>query len=190
MYITLLCEPRSGSTNLANWFNRENDFTVLYNPDDKPLGYANNKWYQNGINPKDYEYKTKHLLVKEDYYQFKNYDDFINASDKVILLFREDSTAQIESWINAKKTNNWHSKWVPSNKIEDNSEKDFFLELKSSFEKKFLNTKHFKISYEDLYQRNMINKLIEYLSIDSLKNNKFPVGQKYRIDINSSRNII
>ena len=190
MYITLLCEPRSGSTNLANWFHRENNFTVLYNPDDKPLGHTKNKWYQDRINPKDYEYKTKHLLVKEDYYQFKNYDDFINASDKVILLYREDSITQIESWINAKKTNNWHTQWVSSNKSINKEEELFFLDLKKSFKENFLTKDYFKISYEDLYQRNMINKIIDYLCIDSLKNNKFPVGQKYRIDINSSRNII
>ena len=190
MYITLLCEPRSGSTNLANWFYRQNDFTVLFNPDDNPKGHIKNKWYQNGINPKEYEYKTSHLLVKEDYYQFKNYDDFISASDKVILLYREDSVTQIESWINAKKTNNWHSKWVYKKKFEDDDEKLFFTELKNSFKENFLNKDYFKISYEDLYQRNMINNLIEYLSIDSLKNNKFPVGDKYRIDVGLSRNII
>lgn len=190
MYVTLLCEPRSGSTNLANWFHRQNDFTVLFNPDDKPIGNVKNKWYQNGINPKEYIYKTNHILVKEDYYQFKNYNDFIEASDKVILLYREDSIKQIESWINAKKTNNWHLPWVSANKFEDRNEELFFLELKNSFKENFLTKDYFKISYEDLYERNMIHKLIEYLSIDSLKNNKFPVGQKYRIDVNSSRNII
>ncbi len=29
MVITILAEPRTGSTNLADWFNFNNDFTVL-----------------------------------------------------------------------------------------------------------------------------------------------------------------
>jgi len=39
MFITLLTEPRAGSTNLANWFI-DDDFTVLYIPSD-----IKSKWY-------------------------------------------------------------------------------------------------------------------------------------------------
>ena len=39
MIILLLCEPRSGSTNLANWFFINKKFTVLFIPSD-PLS----KW--------------------------------------------------------------------------------------------------------------------------------------------------
>ena len=32
MVITILAEPRSGSTNLADWFKSNKDFTILQEP--------------------------------------------------------------------------------------------------------------------------------------------------------------
>ena len=61
MVITILAEPRSGSTNLANWFYFNKDFTILYEPITSPKW----KWYKHGVSPKLWEYKTLHLLVKE-----------------------------------------------------------------------------------------------------------------------------
>jgi LPS sulfotransferase NodH len=175
MFITILAEPRSGSTNLANWFYFNKNFTTLFLPSDKT-----SKWYKNEY-PKDYKYNTPHLLVKEDYYQHKIYDDLIDASNKVILLYRENIEEQIESWINAKKTNNWHNQWV-SNNIKNNNENIFFTELKNKFKEEFLTKNYFKISYEELYYNNGLQKLIDYLSLDCVKNENFPFGKKYRID--------
>jgi hypothetical protein len=33
MVVTILAEPRSGSTNLTNWFYHNKDFTTLFNPE-------------------------------------------------------------------------------------------------------------------------------------------------------------
>ena len=59
MVITILAEPRSGSTNLANWFRINKNFTTLLEPTNSAA-----RWYQNEIEPKDYKYDTKHLCVK------------------------------------------------------------------------------------------------------------------------------
>ena len=96
MVITILAEPRSGSTNLANWFFLNKKFTTLFTPSD-----PKSKWYKTQ-SPKQYNYNTEHLLVKEDYYHYKNYDELIEISNKIILLYRENSEEQIHSWTNAK----------------------------------------------------------------------------------------
>ena len=114
MIITILAEPRSGSTNLANWFYFNKNFTTLFIPSD-----SKSKWYKD-VSPKEYTYNTEHLLIKEDYYHYKNFDELISISDKVILLYRENIEEQIDSWTNAKLTSNWEKQWVSKN-IKNNS---------------------------------------------------------------------
>ena len=183
MVITILAEPRSGSTNLANWFYFNKNFTTLFIPSD-----VKSKWY-NPKSPKEYEYDSKHLLIKEDYYHYKNFDELISISDKVILLYRENTKEQIESWINAKFTNNWENEWVYKN-IQNNNELTFFTELKNSFKKNYLDKNYFKISYEDLYYNNGFQKILNYLNIDELENKNFPYGRKYRINATKTKTLI
>jgi hypothetical protein len=181
MVITLLAEPRSGSTNLANWFYLNKNFTTLFIPSD-----PQSKWYKSE-SPKDYKYNTQHLLIKEDYYHYKNFNDILDISDKIICLYRENTEEQIESWINAKTTNNWHNNWVLKN-IKNIDETNFFIELKNSFKKEYLNKSYFKISYEELYYNNGINRIKEYIKVDEFGN--FPIGKKYRINSISSNKLI
>ena len=84
MIVTILAEPRSGSTNLTNWFYFNKNFTTLFIPSD-----PKSKWHK-AVSPKEYKYTTEHLLIKEDYYHYKNFDELIGISDKVILLYREN----------------------------------------------------------------------------------------------------
>ena len=179
MIITLLCEPRSGSTNLANWFYFNKNFTTLFNPSD-----IKSKWYN-----KEYTYNTKHLLIKEDYYHYKNFDELISKSDKIILLYRENEMEQIESWINAKITNNWDREWISAD-IKNDNENEFFKDLKKSFKKKYLDKNYFKISYEELYYNGGLEKILNYLDIKELKNENFPYGKKYRINAPKTKTII
>jgi hypothetical protein len=183
MVITILAEPRSGSTNLTNWFYFNKNFTTLFIPSD-PLS----KWYK-PESPKDYKYNTEHLLIKEDYYHHKNFDEIISISNKVICLYRENLNEQIESWINAKTTKKWHSKWVSTN-IKDVNETQFFTELKNSFKERYLNKDYFKISYEELYYNNGFQKVLDYLNMDELENKNFPYGQRYRINVNKTKSLI
>lgn len=171
MRILLLCEPRSGSTNFANWFLLQKDFTVLFLPTD-----PESKWYRVEF---PYKYNTKHLLIKEDFYVKKNYDNLISIADKIILLHRENELEQIESWLQAKYTNNWHTQYV-FKKEYDKNEETFFKELKKAFKENYLN-KYFTISYEELYFSNGLNKVIDYLNIKELQKDLWPVGTKYRL---------
>jgi hypothetical protein len=183
MIITILAEPRSGSTNLLNWFFHNKDFTIWFLPSN-----TKSKWYINKT-PYHYEYSTKFLLIKEDYYPLKNYQELIEISDKVILLYRENETEQIESWTNAKTTNNWDREWKSTN-INNETEISFFKELKQSFKDNYLDKSYFKISYEELYYGVNFQKLLDYLNVTELKNENFPYGKKYRIKDSNIKYII
>ncbi len=183
MIITILAEPRSGSTNLANWFYSNKNFTTLFIPSD-----PKSKWYKTQT-PKEYKYSTKYLLIKEDYYHYKNYDELISISNKIIFLYRENTEEQIESWTNAKLKNNWENGWVYDD-IKNDKETNFFLELKKSFKETYLNKDYFNISYEELYYNNGFQKILDYLDITELENKNFPIGQKYRINVNKTKSLI
>lgn len=187
MKILILAEPRSGSVNLANWFSFNTKFTMFFNPSMQPdtEGFTMDRWPENGIIPKGYREKTEHLLIKLDFFQTKDYLFFTEIVDKVILLYREDETKQIESWINARNSNNWISKWLYSDdKFKlDEMEASFFKELKISFRKRYLsNSKYFKISYEELYYNNGFQRIVDYIDLPEVKNINFPYGEKYRIE--------
>jgi hypothetical protein len=185
MVITILAEPRTGSSNLAAWFNSNIDFTVLQEPLNKyGKSYKKNK----PINT--WSYNTPHLLIKEVYGPKSDLKELIQFSDKIIILYREDKKEQLESWLVAKVTNNWGGNWVNGNIYIPNIELkiELFNKIVNGFEKEYVSDNAmFKISYEELYYNNGFEKIVNYLSIDSVKNVDFPYGKKYRlnnIDIN------
>jgi LPS sulfotransferase NodH len=187
MIITILAEPRSGSTNLTNWFYFNKNFTTLFEPEN-----PNSKWFQNNIDPKDYKYKTKHLCIKEIYYPTLNWNSLLNVSDKIIVLYRENTQEQLESFLNAVNTDNWHLPYVY--KTSENSitkeKTEYFKILKSEFKEKYLNKDYFNISYEELYYNNGFQKVLDYLNMDELENKNFPHGQKYRRNVDKRKNLI
>lgn len=177
MVITILCEPRSGSTNLANWFKTYKDFTVLQEPLTNPsLAH----WLNNKLPPTKWNYPTKYLLVKELFGAYAT--ELLTLSDKVILLYRENEKEQIESWVNSNVTGNWHTRWMYT-EIEDEAEVVYFKELKERFKNEYLNQDYFRISYEDLYYRGKFQRVLDYLEIPELKNVNFPHGYRYRKSI-------
>lgn len=184
MVITLLCEPRSGSTSLANWFFNNKNFTVLFEPLN-PLS----KWFVD-TSLKDFEYNTEHLLLKEIYYPHQVLDKIIDLSDKTILLYRENEVEQIESFVNAIETKNWDKQYVYKGTKEEvfTNNESYFKGLKQEFKDKYFDRGHFEISYEDLYYRNKFQSLLDYVGLD-LENKNFPHGEKYRV-ISQSKNLI
>lgn len=186
MFITIIAEPRSGSTNLGNWFFHEKDFTVLFEPITNP----SLKWFKYGESPNLWEYKTKHLLVKEIYQPNINFSELIKVSEKIIVLYRENIIEQTQSWLNAKKTNNWSKQWAFNHDLIKNDDTQFFTNLKNEFKKNYLDSEYFKISYEDLYYNNAFQKVIDYLDVNGLTNKNFPLGQKYRINANKTKKLI
>ena len=182
MIITLISEPRTGSNNLLNWFKIHDSFDVLLLP-----SYKNSPQFQNGLTPKNYKFNKKHLFIKEEFHnKDMDFNELINISDFVIYLYRENFKEQVESWVNAKKNNNYGKHWVfekdkfllPEDEIKN------FTILKKDFKEIYLDDKsNFKISYEELYYNNGINKIISFIKMDNLNVNKFPLGKKYRIEI-------
>jgi LPS sulfotransferase NodH len=185
MIITIIAEPRSGSTNLANWFLSHKDFTVLFEP-------YNEKSYYHQIepNPKKWKYFTKHLLIKEIYRPEIDFSELIEVSDKIIILHRENITEQTESWLNAKKTNNWDRKWVFKEEVIKNEEPIYFNRIKIGIKDNFLNGDYFNISYEELYYNNGFQRVVDYLNIEGVENVGFPYGQKYRVNIDKPISLI
>lgn len=189
MFITVMAEPRSGSTNLANWFYNQSKFTTLFEPITSP----NLKWFKNGICPTKWEYSTEHIFVKEIYQQNIDYSKLLSISDKVIVLYRENDNEQLLSLNNAMSTGNWHSHWryTPSQIVEDVNVIDNFKNIKMGMKAHFINNpNYFTTTYEKLYKGDGFVELLEYLSIDGLDDIKFPRGVKYAIDTTQSKTII
>ena len=180
MVITILAEPRSGSTNLANWFLQKNNFTILYEPITSP----NLRWFQNGLHPSLWKFTSEHLLVKEIYRPDVNFSELIGISDKLIILYRENTIEQTQSWLNAIKTNNWSHSWAYNAEFIKNENPSYFNEIKKGIKENYLNNDYFNISYEELYYNNGFQKILNYLNIDNLENKDFPYGSKYRVERN------
>jgi hypothetical protein len=180
MIITILAEPRSGSTNLAKWFQLNKEFTVLIEPYN-PYSYD----YKEEKELSEWDYSTPHLLIKAVYPFGKGFKDLITKSDKIILLYRENKKEQVESWLAANYTNNWTEEWHTNQIYYSESVRlEFFYSLKNRFKTEYLNNSNFfKVSYEELYYKNEFQKIVDYLNLDCIKNENFPYGQKYRIDL-------
>jgi hypothetical protein len=183
MIITILAEPRSGSTNLGRWFKLNKEFTVLLEP------YNRNAFdYKKDSPIYDWEYTTNHLLIKEIYWPDKDLKALIKFSDKIIVLYRENKEEQLESWLTAHYTDNWTGEWYPSQIKHSNSRIDYFYSLINGFASNYvLNENYFRISYEELYYNNGLQKIIDYLNLDCVKNENFPYGKKYRVDLIRSK---
>lgn len=182
MIITILAEPRSGSTNLANWFLLKEKFTVLFEPITSPQW----KWYQNGVSPRLWTYPTLHLVVKEIYHPGVNFSELVEISDKVIILYRENENEQSQSWLNASKTNNWDKQWVFKEELVRNEDAAFFSEIKYGIKKDYLEKDYFKVSYEELYYRYGFQRVLDYINLPDLENKNFPYGKKYRVDLKTN----
>jgi len=187
MIITIIAEPRSGSTNLANWFYNNKSFTTLFEPSD-----SNSNWYQRDKSPKQYKFTTKNLCIKEIYYPNKNFEELTIISDKIICLYRENYKEQLESFLNSVITNNWHRPYVYTEKTGKiiNEKTEYFKILKTEFKEKYLNYNFFNISYENLYYADGIKSVIKYIGDDELKDFEFPVGEKYRKPNNDKKTLI
>lgn len=189
MIISIIAEPRSGSTNLTNWFFTDEDFTILF----EPISNPNTKWYKNGVSPKDWTYETKHLLVKEVFNNTTDFQELIDLSDKIICLYRENETHQMQSYYNAVKNKNWDMVWGYNKKklLINDEEIKYFKTLKSKYKELYIDSKkYFSISYENLYYENKIDILLNYIGENKLNKKRFPYGEKLRVDVIDTKKFI
>jgi hypothetical protein len=201
MLITILAEYRTGSTSLAEWFIGKDKFSVLIEPlnlhglrdikNSKEM-LSIFKSGDNTINPKLWKYPTENLIVKEIYDKnITHLNELIEISDKIIVLYREDDDSQLKSFINGSISNNWCGKWLYDekntnsfvNEIPPNYIENFYF-VKNSIKNDFINrNNYFTISYEELYYRNGIARIIEYINLPQITNHNFPFGEKYRVNL-------
>jgi hypothetical protein len=184
MLITVIAEPRSGSTNLAIWFSCVKSFTVLFEPTNPTID-DNNEFID--TLPINWKYNTEHLLVKEIYTENNSIQsELVKISNKVIVLYREDKISQFESWNHAMFTKEWDARWVYKPTLSDEETKNMhnaFLELMSGFKNEYIdNSDFFKISYEELYYNNGFQRILDYIDLPEVQNIGFPYGAKYRVD--------
>ena len=183
MVVTVIAEPRSGSTNLAKWFARNKNFTVLFEPFNYSMRYSNSHKF--GESPKLWKYTTKHLLVKEIYNKYHpQNNELLEISDKIIILHRESDEPQRESWINAFITGNWDKSWshTAPKEISDGIVSELY-DIKNSLKKDFIESNnYFSISYEELYYNGGFQRIVDYINLPEVQNIDFPYGAKYRVD--------
>ena len=180
MKILLLCEPRSGSTQLARWFFSHKIDTRF----ETTSRYGG--WYlPDGINGIKYD-TNKDLVLKELYRtDWNSISEYINFCDKVIFLFRENTEEQIISYDYGIRNDVWYNFYAIEEgyKPLDSSIK-YIEKLKKNFNlfRQNYSNNTLSISYEDLYQRNKINKVIDFLNMEDKLTLDFPTGQKLRIN--------
>ena len=174
MNILIIAEARSGSTNLCKWLHKSlPNFKLLNEP------YNFNSNVNIGI--------TQNYIISEKYYFNEPLiKQLISTSDITFCLYREKIEEQIESYITALSTDNWYGTYdkivVDESLLEM---KNKFLENKIKFKEFIINNNLKSFTYEDLYYKNKINELKEFLQIES--NVMFPYGEKYRkFDIKKS----
>jgi hypothetical protein len=184
MIITILAEPRSGSSNLLNWFGCHLDYTIAFEPIRSPTFFKKKSskklTYDNLNDISSYKYDTPHLVIKEITNITEYHNKIIDKSDKVIILYREDYNKQLESFKSAYNTQNWFNKYVYNEQNILDQEHSVLNKSKEQIE--IYKSKYFSISYEDLYYRERIKEVINYVGDSSLNSIPFPFGKKYRLD--------
>jgi hypothetical protein len=133
--------------------------------------------------------RYKHLVLKEVFYGRESliktdWLDYIKYCDKTVFLYREDEQDQIISWNHARVTENFCCQYPAGTTRLVKQHVDYFTKLKKKYTEYRLEHKDkgLTISYEDLYYRNKIHILKEYLGLEDELTLNFPIGQRYRYE--------
>lgn len=182
MIITILSEPRSGSTNLHYWLKKSDiNLISVFEP--------YNKISEDFITDIRFDLSwidfNKNYIINEKYFpDCGDLTEITKISDKVVCIFREDSKSQIESFIVADVKQRWKDQYSDTDIILQHIEEfqyqiKYMERLKIEF-KQFIDDNNFKsFSYEDLYYRGKIEEFKEFLGLKI--DTSFPYGTKYRI---------
>ena len=163
--VSVLATARSGSTNLSNYLSYVLGMKLVISPFE----------FQQDISILEND-KLYKILIHQ---QAKGYDslfgfgeDIITKSDKVVLLDREDKTAQAESLVFRKQKygNDFYKYHIRENYGE--LSKEFVTESKFHFTEHHLALKQLSekyniplFTYEQIYYRDGLKQLSDYLEI-------------------------
>lgn len=171
MRILVLSHTRCGSTTLCKWLSKELNFELDISP------YNHEQF--------NYVFEKNNIVRKIVVEEYIPSNEIINKFDKVICLSRENTIDTSISFIIANNTNIWHDEYTVSSDwiLEHNLEIFNISNRYDSMKNELKKINGFHITYEEIYIKNNISKLLKYLNIpdtyflDMLNNNK-----KYRKD--------
>jgi hypothetical protein len=185
MRVLIIAEARTGGTTLMDYLNNE---FPNYNLITEPYTNQSKGWIDtNDIMNVEWYKNIDNVIVKEIYSDDYDFTNLIKFSDKVLCIYRENWYEQVRSILYAEHVKefikDYHIKDV-KNVVTDKMINKRYSEqnrkLKKLF-KNFINKNNFiYVTYEELYYKNGIDVIKNYLGITS--NNNFPPIKRYLKD--------
>ena len=181
MRILVISEARTGGTTLMDYLEIVFlGYKIVTEP------YTNLKdWIEtNDITNVDWYKKRDNVIVKEIYKEEYDFKNFIDSSDKIICVYRNNWYEQVKSVLYAevgdKFLHNYNIKDVNKH-ITDRMIYDRYIKTNRKLKKSFINfiesNNFLSVSYEDLYYEDGIDIIKKYLNIES--ETTFPPIKKY-----------
>lgn len=187
MTVLILAEPRSGSTHLAGYL-RFCGFFTFYEPFNKHSQFFLPEMETcQGLD----HHTGKKILVKELFWGSAagsdihkiDYQKFISRFDYTIFLHRGNFEEQVRSY-DFCSTNSLHLQRpysIPRDYKSSEENIQVFEQLKDEFKEFRANHtqgRYIDISYEELYQFNKIDLILEFLRIEKPKGVTWPYAKK------------
>lgn len=183
MIFTVIAEGRSGGQELTEWFKQSigNTHIIVH----EPFRSGNDK-FTNSVTPDDFSWvnPSKNYFIKELWSTSWDYSDFLNVSDIVLCLYRDNWYDQTRSLLYSLRSGIWRRKYREMDVNKLVSEEDIIDFYNSSQKqakilfKEWINKNNLpSISYEELYYQGGIEKIKKIFKIDS--NIPFPIGGRY-----------
>jgi hypothetical protein len=185
MRILIIAEPRTGGTTLMDWLSLE---LTGYTSITEPYTDTSRKWTDSDdITDVVWFTKFNNAFLKEIFEYRFDFTNLINASDKVICIYRNNWYEQVRSILWGEHVNEFlHSYSI--DEVNETIREDKILEryhlynkkLKATFQDFISKNNFVNVSYEDLYYGEGINIIKEYLGIESTES--FPPIKRYLKD--------
>jgi hypothetical protein len=165
MRILIYALPRTGSNNLTHYIANSLHYREIIEP------YHEQRFWDKGLTEFDI-WERDNVVVKMMFGQGGFWHiDIKDKFDKVVVLYRENTKEQAESYAHATKSTDWHTSYVydPSKVTEEEYLESFKIFKDRIQEVEKLNA--FTVKYEDIYLSGTDrDRLDEYIGI---KNKSF-----------------
>lgn len=183
MVYTLIAEPRSGGTDLTDWFEEVlTGFTIAQEP------YLKNSenFFSHTEDVTDVKWIDEHenVFIREIYERGRDFTNLINRSDKVFCLYRNNWYAQTKSKLFHQYQTEYRRHYTKKEMDEianhDMIVDHYYVEFgkdKKSFQNFIKTNKFMSVSYENLYYGNDIQKIIEFFNFNT--DIKFPLSVRH-----------
>ena len=159
MRILIYALPRTGSNNLTHYIANSFHYREFIEP------YHEERFWDTDLTEFDI-WERDNVVVKMMFGQGGYwYNNIKDKFDKVIILYRENTKEQAESYAYATKGKDWHSPYIyePSKVTEEEYQETYKM---FSRKKEIDALEGFKISYENLYTTGIDkDRLDQYLGI-------------------------